>query len=149
MYNLVNCGYSPNVFRIQNGYGDAIVEMICKAASGIHTSTTETKQVSKSVRLFVFEFEKEVSEIENFVANYFNNERPLIFPCTNGVLPNIKVPTRYGHVTIPIVDTCGNRMTTFDVKEGCKLHVRMQAKTAWTSKTHCGVSWVLHSIKIL
>ena len=147
MYSLISCPYSPNVFRIRKGSGDVIVDMLCRASGGVCTS--DSKPVSNSIRLRVFDFEKEVLRVEECVTDGFGNDKPLVFPFGSGILPNVKIPTRYGHVTIPIVDSQDRRMTTYDVKDGVQLHVRIQAKSAWVSKTHCGISWVLHSIKIL
>jgi len=155
MYVLKACKHAPNVFTIYRNTDShystdpVTVDMICKAASDIYTSPQ--KPVTRSISLMVFEFSTEVTAIETCVSDKFDN-KPLIFPfkdCSQGILQNVKIPSRYGHVCIPLSDETGSQITTFDIKEGMLLNVRLQAKTAWVTQTHCGVSWVLHSIKTM
>lgn len=143
MFFLKESVHSKNVYNIYKDSNNiCAVDMICCASSEVYS-----EQQSRYVNLNVKDFSQYVDEIETCVTTFFN--KPLIFASTNEILPRVKIPCRYGHVTIPILNQYNGRATTFDVTTGVMLRVSMQAKSAWYTDTHCGISWVLHSIKII
>lgn len=148
MFVLKGCKYSKNVVSIYRDGSPHMVDLVCAAASDIYHDPDGKK--GRFMDLDVFDFVREVHELERFVESSYNDKLPLVFPTTGTgltVLKRVKLPCRYGHVMVHIEDRDGSKLTTYDVKKGMFLRVALQAKSAWCSDTHCGISWVVHSIK--
>ena len=54
----------------------------------------------------------------------------------------VKIPTRYSHIIIPMIDTEHRRITSGQLVPGATLAtLQVQPKTAWELDGYCGVRW--------
>lgn len=58
----------------------------------------------------------------------------------------VKIPTRYSHIIIPMIDSENRRITSGQLRSGAEVELEVQPKTAWELDGHCGVSWTANSI---
>lgn len=147
MFVLKGCKYNNKVASIFRDGSPHMVDIMCVASSDIYYGEDGK---GRFIDLDVSDFVDEVQALERYVGTFYDTKtKPLVFPTDIGstILRRVKLPCRYGHVMIPIVDRDGSKITTFDVKKGTSLRVVLQAKSAWCSDTHCGIAWMLHSIK--
>jgi hypothetical protein len=142
MFVLKGCKYNNKVAYVFRDGSPHMVDLLCVASSDIYYGEDGK---GRFIDLNVSDFVDEVQELERYVETFY--KKPLVFPAMTDILRRVKLPSRYGHVMIPIVDRDGSKITTFDVKNGTSLRIRLQAKSAWCSDTHCGIAWIVHSIK--
>lgn len=122
--------------------GTNTVRLKCNAKSSVYM-TDKSRRLDIEVSVFA----DDVKRIEQFVS-----ER-LCCPMSHGicsqtnVMRGVKIPCKYGHVMIPVIDHNNNRITTFDIVQEDSLEIVMELKTVWCGKSNCGLTWVLHSIK--
>lgn len=134
---------ADELYAFSRNDGTNKVMMRCKAASSVYI-----KDKSRRIDLDILCFADEVRAIEAFVTLKLN--KPVTHGCVSvesSLLRDVKIPCKYGHVIIPITGSNGRRITTFDISLMDTLDVVLELKTVWAAATHCGLTWVLHSIK--
>lgn len=134
---------ADELYAFSRNDGTNKVIMRCRAASSVYI-----KDKSRRIDLEILRFADEVRAIEAFVFEKLN--KPVTHGCVrseSSLLTDVKIPCKYGHVIIPITGSNGQRITTFDISVMDTLDVVLELKTVWATTTHCGLTWVLHSIK--
>jgi hypothetical protein len=131
------------LYKFYRDDGTNTVHLRCKANSSVYITDK-----SRRLDIEVSVFENEVKQIEQFVSERLGGRPVLYGICSQtNVMRGVKIPCKYGHVTIPVIDHNNRRITTFDIVQEDTLELVMELKTVWCSASHCGLIWVLHSIK--
>lgn len=133
---------TDELYTFHRDDGTNTVHLKCKAKSSVYI-TDKSRRLDIEVSVFA----DEVKRIERFVSERLC--RPVSYGiCSQtNVMRGVKIPCKYGHVLIPMIDHNNRRITTFDIVQEDSLELVMELKTVWCGESHCGLTWVLHSIK--
>jgi hypothetical protein len=126
--------YNQNLFRIHQAREVFVTGTVL--SDGIYEKCYIDIQMDEA---YVLDIETKV------VQDLFDNRYPLV----NGITPEgrlrCKFTTRYGHMTIPLMDNHGTRVNRYHVQKTDSVRVRIVPTHAWHNDQVCGVTWTVTS----
>lgn len=123
----------------------------CTATTALYSPENRGNSRFIDLRLAVPEDLFDIVALETRVCQELFPKHTFCYPfdAQRNILPHVKLPTHYGHIQIPITNKTGTRMNSHEIKEGTDLIVEIQPKSAWSLDQYCGISWTLHTVKIV
>lgn len=126
--------FNQNLFRIHQARDFSVAGTV--QSEGIYENCYIDIQIDEEA--YVVDIETKV------VQDLFDNRYPLANGITNGSL-RCKFNTRYGHLTIPLIDNHGTRVNRYHLQKADSVRLQLSPTHAWHNEEVCGVAWIITS----